>query len=121
MATKKTDNETRPRFLKFGQFGAFSEPFRKIAGSTLTVPGQARSLAALIQSNQASGSPFPQHASGGYDGTEAEALAAAQFEQLSEEEKYELYLSSLKKPADKPKDQPKDKPADPPADPPEEQ
>lgn len=97
MAKKNTDKQTRPRFLKFGQFGAFSEPFREIKGSTLTVPGQARSLAALIQSNEASGSPFPLHHSGDYDGTEADALAAVQFEQLSEEEKYELYLSSLRK------------------------
>lgn len=102
MATKKSNTDTRPRFLKFGQFGAFSEPFRQIKGSSLTVPGQARSLAALIQSNEASGSPFPMHHSGDYDGTEAEALAAAQFEQLSEEEKYELYLSSLRKPSAEP-------------------
>lgn len=102
MATNKTDKETRPRFLKFGQFGAFSEPFRDIKGSTLTVPGQARSLAALIQSNESSGAPFPMHHSGDYDGSEAEALAAAEFEQLSEEEKYELYLSSLRKPSEEP-------------------
>lgn len=99
MATKNTDAKKSPRFLKFGQFGDFCEPFRKIKGSSLTVPGQARSLAALIQSNEASGSPFPLHHSGDYDGNEKEALAAAQFEQLSEEEKYELYVSSFRKPA----------------------
>lgn len=97
MAEQKNKTQTPPRFLKFGQFGAFSEPFRKIKGSSLTVPGQARSLAALIQSNEVSGSPFPMHSSGGYDGNETQALAAVQFEQLSEEEKYELYLSSLRK------------------------
>lgn len=113
MATNKTDKETHPRFLKFGQFGAFSEPFRDIKGSTLTVPGQARSLAALIQSNEASGSPFPMHHSGDYDGTEAEALAAAEFEQLSEEEKYDLYISSLQKPSEEPQKPPQEEKKEP--------
>lgn len=81
--------------LKFGEFGRFQAEFdavKHINGSSLTIPGQARDLAALLASSKFSGGMIPRHGTPQFDSSPEAALARVQFEAMDEEQVSEIAL-----------------------------
>lgn len=75
--------------LKFGEFVQFPAEFdavKRIKGSSLTIPGQARDLASILASAKFSGGMVPRHGTPLYDDDEAHALARVQFEGMDDEQ-----------------------------------
>lgn len=88
----------KPRgYLKFGEFAAFPaelDAVKHIDEASLTIPGQARDLGALLASARFQGALLPRHGVPSYDESEEAAIARLQFEELDYDQRLQLARSA---------------------------
>lgn len=75
--------------MTFGQFyenKAHFSALKKIHGSSLTIPGQARDLGALLAAAKYSGGMVPRHGTPAFDESLEEGIARMTFESMDEEQ-----------------------------------
>lgn len=100
-------------YLKFGEFDAYPaelNPVKHIDEASLTIPGQARDLGALLASARFQGGLLPRHGVPTYDDSEEAAIARLQFEELDDEQRLQLARSAAA--AAEKKDEPNEDAAD---------
>lgn len=91
------------QFGKFADFPAELDAVKHIDESSLTIPGQARDLGALLASAHYQGGMLPRHGVPASDDSEAAAIARLQYEELDDEQALELVRSAAA--AEKKKDE----------------
>lgn len=85
--------------MTFGQFyenKALFSALKEIKGSSLTIPGQARDLGALLAAAKYSGGMVPRHGTPGYDDTFEEGYARMTFESMDEDQISQLASDAVK-------------------------
>lgn len=93
MPTKKKSHG----YLKFGEFGRFADelsPIKHISESSLTIPGQARSIASILAASKFQGGFIPVHGRATFDDSLASGIARVRASQMSEEELEQVVRSS---------------------------
>ena len=86
--------------LRFGEFYALEgdlSAVKHIKGSSLTIPGQARDLGALLAASKFSGGMIPIHGTPQYDESLEHGLARVQAEGMDEEELSQIAIQAVEK------------------------
>lgn len=84
-------------YLKFGEFGRFSaelSAIKHISESSLTIPGQARSIASILAASKFQGGFIPVHGRATFDDSLAAGIARVKASQMSDEELEQVVRSS---------------------------
>lgn len=116
MATSKQKPDVMDGALTFGQFYALESSLsavKHINGTSLTIPGQARDLGALLASSKYSGGMIPRHGTPQYDESFEHGFARVQAEGMDDEELSEIARRAIEE------DPTKKEPATPPQEPPQ--
>lgn len=88
----------------FGEFYALGDSLsavKHIKGSSLTIPGQARDLGALLAASKFSGGMIPIHGQPEYDEDLAHGLARVQAESMDYEELSAIAIGAIDKEGEK--------------------
>ena len=84
--------------LRFGEFYALEgdlSAVKHINGSSLTIPGQARDLGALLAASKFSGGMIPIHGTPEYDESLEHGLARVQADSMDEEELSQIAIHAV--------------------------